>query len=267
MNDTENSLSISQEANPLDCQRVILFNTSRIPTGPDVGAWWHESFVRGHPQDLKHIVRTRVKGMASSMAHVPNFYKDNANSRKKAPSMEISTIEMGCFVGKAEETASLSANSSSDKDEDFEHLDEEFEALFHETSPRHVSMNSPHNTAKEKYSFDGDFPLHIPNLNCNSNNGWNLTLKKKETNWNLAPMTNTGVFFPKLSSTMGQNASLNQPFPYYYSSFSNPTPQQGAYKPDPAPMSRGRDNEASTQEDVDAVDEFSKFIDEMIQLP
>ena len=32
-------------------------------------------------------------------------------------------------------------------------------------------------------------------------------------------------------------------------------------------MSRGRDNEASTQEDVDAVDEFSRFIDEMIQLP
>jgi hypothetical protein len=136
-------------------------------------------------------------------------------------------------------------SSSSDRDEEFELLDEEFEALINNTSSRSrgVSMNSPHVTQKEEYPFGDDFALNILNLNCSSNNGWNLTLKKKETSWNQAPMTSAGPCSPTLSSNMGPNASSNQLCPYCRS-FSIPSPQRDAmgnrYKPDHAHMSCGR---------------------------
>ena len=75
--------------------------------------------------------------MTPSIKHVPNVYYNETSNRKK-----ISTID-----GKSEETILMSENGSSDRDEEFEHLDEEFEALVRERSliqetasfPRRVS--------------------------------------------------------------------------------------------------------------------------------
>ena len=51
----------------------------RIPSGEDVGAWFHESFLRGQPEQLKSIVRIKIKGSAMFQAKrdldVPDFYR------------------------------------------------------------------------------------------------------------------------------------------------------------------------------------------------
>jgi len=48
--------------------------TLRIPKGRDEGAWWHPLFLRGHPEEIQKIVRTKRKGEASSIPDVPNFH-------------------------------------------------------------------------------------------------------------------------------------------------------------------------------------------------
>ena len=48
--------------------------TLRIPKGRDEGAWWHPLFLRGHPEKIQKIVRTKRKGEASSIPDVPNFH-------------------------------------------------------------------------------------------------------------------------------------------------------------------------------------------------
>mmetsp|Transcript_11583 Transcript_11583/g.24716 ORF Transcript_11583/g.24716 Transcript_11583/m.24716 type:complete len:346 (+) Transcript_11583:305-1342(+) len=248
-----------------------LWGFQRITSGPDAGSWWHKSFIRGNPQDLRHIVRTRVKGMASSMIHVPEFNWDEFSSiQKNAPRTDVPNpkTDINYSAVKSEDVSSLSKNSSSDKCDEFERLDEEFESLFDRfdhPGPRRVSIVSPPSEANSKSSL---FAQNISNLDLNcisNNNGWNYTLKKKETNWAQSLTEHPSTRAPSLTSSVGQNTGFNQPFPSYVIA-----PQQqrsmGAHVTGHTPIICCSENALSVQEEADA-DEFSDFIEKMIQQP
>jgi hypothetical protein len=59
-------------------RQLNLYGFSRITTGKDKGAYYHELFLRGHPVLCRKMMRTRIKGTgvrtASSPDTEPNFY-------------------------------------------------------------------------------------------------------------------------------------------------------------------------------------------------
>ena len=56
----------------------------------DVGAWYHESFVRGSPNQMQKMVRIKVKGVTacSEDRKEPNFYM-SANNLQNVPSKNL----------------------------------------------------------------------------------------------------------------------------------------------------------------------------------
>ena len=60
-------------------RQLNLWGFKRIVSGVDHGAWWHASFVRGHPKYLESIERTEQPSRASiSLRHYnynPDFYQ------------------------------------------------------------------------------------------------------------------------------------------------------------------------------------------------
>eukprot|EP00580_Thalassiosira_gravida_P020937 CAMPEP_0201676184 /NCGR_PEP_ID=MMETSP0494-20130426/41246_1 /ASSEMBLY_ACC=CAM_ASM_000839 /TAXON_ID=420259 /ORGANISM="Thalassiosira gravida, Strain GMp14c1" /LENGTH=353 /DNA_ID=CAMNT_0048158835 /DNA_START=5 /DNA_END=1066 /DNA_ORIENTATION=- len=253
-----------------------LWGFHRISTGRDAGSWWHESFIRGRPQELKHITRTRIKGLSSSLLNInPNFYEDDEDKCEKAPlpEMNISDIGIGSFIGKSgsfvdkssDDMSSVSVGSSLEKDngKEFEHLDEEREAWSENTTPRCVSLTSPDAPLKEKYHFGRSAVPNIPDLNSSSNIGCQFDLKRRDTNWNQAPVRRVSLCISNLSSSMSDNASMNQPLPDRSRSFS----LDYSYQPDYVRINCDRSIDAYAQEDVESVDEFSKFIEKTIHLP
>jgi len=253
-----------------------LWGFHRISTGRDAGSWWHESFIRGRPQELKHITRTRIKGISSSLLNInPNFYEDDEDKCEKAPlsEMNISGIEMGSFIGKSgsfvdkssNDMSSVSVDSSLEKDigKEFEHLDEEREAWFENTTPSCVSLISPDLPPKEKYHFGVSAAPNMPDLDSGINIGCTFDLKRRESNWNQAPVRRVSLCIPNVSSSMGENANMNQPLPDRSRSLS----LDYNYQPDYVMINRDRGIGSHTQEDVEFVDEFSRFIDKTIHLP
>lgn len=291
-----------------------LWGFHRISTGRDAGSWWHESFIRGRPQELKHITRTRIKGFSSSLLNInPNFYEDDEDKCEKAPlpemiisgiemepfvdkhvassptnittdfyqggadyckktptvTMDISAIEMGSLISQSgsfvdkssDDMSSLSVDSSLDNGVTSKHLGGELEAWFENTTPSCVSLTSPDAPLKEMH-LGGSAVPNIPDLTPSSN-GWDYNLKKREINWNQVPVRRASVCYSNLSSNMDRKANTNQPLPGRSRSFS----LDCSYQPDYVNINCGRDIGANVQEDVEFVDDFSKFIDKMIQLP
>lgn len=58
-------------------RQLNLWGFRRVPKGPDAGAWYHDFFLRGKPEELKKLIRVKVKGNCSlrikSDKRVPNF--------------------------------------------------------------------------------------------------------------------------------------------------------------------------------------------------
>ena len=59
-------------------RQLNLWGFQRIVFGADIGAWWHVSFVMGHPQYLESIERTAIASNARNSLHHynhnPDFY-------------------------------------------------------------------------------------------------------------------------------------------------------------------------------------------------
>jgi len=206
--------------------------------------------VRGQPKNLKKIMRTQLKGMATHMAHVPDFYFDEkikGDGRSNAAHyMEISVINKE----HSPEADDMPAVSSYNTDKGLENIDDKLETLIGEITPRRISLDSPYILRKSDAPY-GD----VPELNLGS------------TKSNQSLLVGNGSCIPTSSSNMDQKASLKIPLSHFRSSFAH-TPQyniiENSYAADPVHEGHFREG-ASANDDVDT-DEFSKFIDKMIQL-
>ncbi|KAL7462158.1 hypothetical protein ACHAXS_002549 [Conticribra weissflogii] len=66
----------------------------RNPSGKDTGAWFHESFLRGKPNEVANIIRTKIKGAAGVEARknfeIPDFYAvEPSNNTKESRKNEF----------------------------------------------------------------------------------------------------------------------------------------------------------------------------------
>jgi len=231
-------------------RQCLLWGFKRIPSGRDIGAWWHESFVRGQPKDLKNIARTQLKGTTTHVAHVPDFYFDEkikGNSCSKAlPCMEISVINREHSLG----ADNMPTVSSCNIDKGLENINDELEALFRKISPTQISSDSPYILRKNDYLSDD-----VPELNLSSTKS-NQSLRVGNSSCILTS-----------SSNMAQKASLKIPFSHFRSSFAHTSQYniiENSYTRDPVHVGHFREG-TYAYDDVDT-DEFSKFIDETIQL-
>lgn len=224
-------------------RQLHLWGFNRITSGRDIGAWWHESFVCGRPQDLKHMVRRiQVKGKAKIVVDVPvsDFYKIlptfKTDDDARIPNIaEISLFEAGCSVEKAEDMLSASACSGFDAAGVFEHL-------ARMNSPRRTSMISLPIPSEAKHPFSEGVAPFFANLNYNTSN---IGLPE-------------GIGISR--SNMDPKTSFNEPPAVWSSNSSIPTSL--SYQ-NPVHMGCGRDHGTSGQ-DIDALDEFSIFIDKNI---
>ena len=57
-------------------RQLNLWGFKRIVSGVDTGAWWHASFVRGHPKYLESIERTEQPSRARNSLHHYNYNPD-----------------------------------------------------------------------------------------------------------------------------------------------------------------------------------------------
>ena len=96
---------------------LCIFYQIRIPTGCDVGAWWHPSFIRGYPQKIEQIVHSQIKGEALNTPDVPRFY----NCKQ--------------FYSKEAKSAAATKTKSSENEKDVECVDEEHERLLKVCDP------------------------------------------------------------------------------------------------------------------------------------
>ena len=114
-----------------------------ITSGRDVGAWWHEHFVRARPEKLKHIVRIPVKSKApKAKNHTSNGEGHYRNMTEEVPSMSADGIS-DRNQKMTKEASSVTTDGDSDRNEEFERLDKEFEAWFHETKSCQQNRASP----------------------------------------------------------------------------------------------------------------------------
>ena len=90
------------------------FFHGRLSEGPDIGCWYHESFVRGSPSKIYGMKRTKIKVKARSarnLAHTkgPNFYKPSPSTSSE----EFEDTEMPeSTLARNTSQASLSSNAS-----------------------------------------------------------------------------------------------------------------------------------------------------------
>jgi len=57
-------------------RQLNLWGFKRIPSGDEKDSWCHEFFVRGQPEAMRHMVRTKVKGKSPMpVKNVLNFYR------------------------------------------------------------------------------------------------------------------------------------------------------------------------------------------------
>ena len=198
------------------------------------GAWWHKSFVRGRPQDLKYIVRTRLKGnKALSVVDVPPIFPSTMYDAS-AGWVKEETVAA---------TVSTSSFGSDDELNDIGLDDYDFEGWFENNvaSPKSVTFTTPL-AAREKR------PSATEDLDCSNN--LNYAIKKiKKANRDF-DIPSEGVFNP--------NLSFMTPHPSYY-----PAPYDTmANTRQPVCVS---DAAAPNSQDIDPLDEFSAFIDKTIQ--
>merc|ERR1712194_572896 len=145
------------------------------------------------------------------------------------------------------------ASGSSDRDEEFEHLDKEFEAWFHETSQRHVSI------------VDCD----RISLKLNGNRNTDRDYQVRGTKTNLGPSlraSDLAVSQTTARSNNCQNCSYKD-FSCPRSSVISPHQDVMASNPDQAPAHGYRTNVTHPEDELDQeeVDGLSNFIDRMIQ--
>lgn len=79
----------------------MIISLHRIPKGKDSGAWFHESFLRGKPEELKNITRIKTEGKARRDLDVPDFYKMPPLHRKTPEchlTSEVSVADCGIIA-------------------------------------------------------------------------------------------------------------------------------------------------------------------------
>ncbi|KAL7532069.1 hypothetical protein ACHAXR_004409 [Thalassiosira sp. AJA248-18] len=223
-------------------RQLNLWCFHRIHTGPDAGAWWHESFVRGRPQDLTRIVRIQLKGNTSSEPVVPNYYEEvptncETDDARKCKSKGKQAPLPACRAGA----------------EDFDHLDKEFESLFDSRF---------NNDSRRNASFIAE-PEHlvIP-FNCGSNNVPEKKMVWKEPSVSSYVSSNEhNILNPELET------SLSDPQVFSNGSLISKSSQIAiGNKPANLPKSCVVDR-LSDEEDIGALDEFSMLIEKTIHYP
>jgi len=226
-----------------------LWGFHRIPSGRNTEAWWHESFVLGRPEDLKYIVRSRLKSMVPNIRHLPKPYDNMAYTCKKLPAMD----------GKVDDIPLVSANRRSDRDKEFENLDVEFEAFLRERALIHVTKTHPRRVSTAVYSVPD-----LLNSEYGSHSGRNYSLGQEEQN--LSPTLVASDRVAVLSSNMGQTCG-DQAFPCCNNLVSSPQQDAIVHQPGRVPMKPVRDDVASAQAMADEVEwnELSNLVDQMIQ--
>ena len=96
-----------------------------ITSGRDVGAWWHEHFVRARPEKLKHIVRIPVKSKApKAKNHASNNGRHHRTMTKEVPSMSADSIS-NRNQKMTKEVSSVTTDDDSGSNGEFEHLDKD----------------------------------------------------------------------------------------------------------------------------------------------
>lgn len=258
-------------------RQLHLWGFNRIPTGPDAGSWWHQSFVRGSPKDLKHIQRTRVKGTkASAVIVIPNFHK------KTSPPEGKLDEEDDCYRTKSATPIKtvLATGSEMGLDDGF---NEVLDVLF-DSEPSVPDMCVAEYASPDTQKLHGDIEFDtIPSvleLNKISEHALNFTLKKKEANWkdeatpimvSVGCVRTNGAKITG-SDMSGKTGSHEQPRSVIPTSISIPNgckPEALLSPPVSSPLAVGSCGDfKSIQDDVDDVlDEFSMYIDKMIQFP
>lgn len=199
----------------------------RVTKGNDFGAWWHESFVRGCPQGLRYIVRTRVKGEEPSAAHVPSivrtqvkgdpslfaYPREEVAGRRHGPENFVTDVKSAIVMpsievlvqdasGEEEEVSSMSSYGSSEEEENsFSDLCLQLQHA------RRISISTPPLLLKQEYyegDLTGNFPIldsHIPvsaglvNSNCSSDCEEQVEASKQEA---LEPEDEFSIFIEKM---------------------------------------------------------------------
>lgn len=210
--------------------------------------------MRDRPQGMKYITRTRVKGVTTLPEIVPDFY-----AASPIPTVGEVTVQASPLKTSSTEKSVFSACAPFTKtaDQDFEQLDPELEDLF--KKPRRVSVPSPSSTINQ-YHPPEEFP-NFPHLNCNVG-GLDYSLKKR-TSYSYEASTKAKSqevmesSFPPTNHT-GPSFNFDPPPPVAVANIYN--------QRDPSPLSSSGGSEPAAC-DFEALDEFSKFIDAMIQLP
>ncbi|CAB9529617.1 shock factor protein [Seminavis robusta] len=93
-------------------RQLNLYGFKRFTTGTDKGGYYHECFLRGRPDLVLHIRRTKVKGAGHRKAAIPgsepNFYRQFPLPEKDQTPSTTSTSASGVFVPAMPAAAPLS---------------------------------------------------------------------------------------------------------------------------------------------------------------
>lgn len=203
------------------------------------GALWHQSFARGWTEKLKYIIRTPLKNKALKFKHVPGFYHDNANSHTKIIADKNSSVPSG----------------NSGRDEEFLHLDKEFEAWLHEIQnfQKHASIVA-----------SDCIPLK---LNCKLYTGSDNQVRGTKAKMDpFLEASDLAVSQTAKSSKTYQGGSQKD-FSCRRNAVSSPHLDVVVFTPDQTPSCSCRENVGYQEDELDQVelDELSNFIDMMIQ--
>ena len=227
--------------------------TSRIHSGSNIGAWWHPSFVRGRPEDLKLFVRTQIKGKnkltnTNEQPDVPNFYEDAPNFYEPDAHETESNFDKveSNRVSDTKATADgseLSSECSSPMiQEEFEHLDQEFEE-----SMFAIQNHSPRTIDAALFP---QAMLNTSRLPCGP-----FGSDGRDLSYNASPKSSWGG---------GRDLRIgNKMIPNIFNS------EQSSFSGRQHDIGSGNFSNFASQVQVndDAYDEFSAFIDRTIQLP
>jgi hypothetical protein len=195
-------------------RQLNLWGFKRVPTGEDRDSWFHAHFLRGQPEEMKKIVRTKIKGKqleeAKRILPVPNFYQlpPQAASLERRPFISDLEAEDMLYDNDAHHAAVMSSRPLSN-------------VLL---KPRRVSICSP--------------PLDSIQSNCSIPQGPPLARRGRYS----CPDISTSS-----SSHVSSKVSHLAPMPFGFNG------QENSHD----------DHDSSAMND----DEFSLFIDKMIQDP